>query len=280
MAQKTINVGSGELAGDGESVRNAFIKINENFTEVFELATDASGLAENYNLETNTRIDNLDLSDLSDNNNLLDEEDPVFSASVAASITETNVLEWNTAYGWGNHADAGYIKLYTETDPEFSESPANGITTTDLNNWNAAYSWGNSSIVNNNSVLSVTQAGELEFTINSQTLAKIDLDGILKVNTMQLGSNELAYSSISQTPGVGLEVNTLNNDTVSFSIVKDGVGETLPTLVFLKFNSDGTLTLEDLINEKFTRFINLDELKVAVAESVSFEDFQTKIANL
>jgi len=37
------------------------------------------------------------------------ETDPVFTASAAAGITSTNISNWNTAYGWGNHATAGYV---------------------------------------------------------------------------------------------------------------------------------------------------------------------------
>lgn len=36
MAQKIINTGSSELAGDGESIRSAFTKINDNFTELYD----------------------------------------------------------------------------------------------------------------------------------------------------------------------------------------------------------------------------------------------------
>ena len=39
---------------------------------------------------------------------LTSETDPVFSASDAASITSASISNWNTAYGWGNHAIAGY----------------------------------------------------------------------------------------------------------------------------------------------------------------------------
>ena len=35
MAQKTINIGTGELTGDGESIRSAFSKANDNFTELY-----------------------------------------------------------------------------------------------------------------------------------------------------------------------------------------------------------------------------------------------------
>jgi hypothetical protein len=36
MAQQLINTGTAALAGDGESIRSAFIKINNNFTELYE----------------------------------------------------------------------------------------------------------------------------------------------------------------------------------------------------------------------------------------------------
>ena len=42
-------------------------------------------------------------------NYLTTESDPVFTASPAGSITNTNKTNWDTAYGWGNHASAGYL---------------------------------------------------------------------------------------------------------------------------------------------------------------------------
>ncbi len=43
------------------------------------------------------------------------ETDPVFTASAAAGIAAGDIANWNTAYGWGDHAVAGY--LTTESDP-------------------------------------------------------------------------------------------------------------------------------------------------------------------
>jgi len=37
------------------------------------------------------------------------ETDPVFSSSSASSITSTDMTNWNTAYGWGDHASAGCL---------------------------------------------------------------------------------------------------------------------------------------------------------------------------
>ena len=73
------------------------------------------------------------------------ESDPIFISSPANGITNTNITNWATAYGWGNHTTAGYLTSYTETDPLFSTHVANGITGTNISNWNTAFSWGNHS---------------------------------------------------------------------------------------------------------------------------------------
>jgi len=72
------------------------------------------------------------------------ETDPEFAGSVAADITGTDTSNWTAAYGWGDHAGAGY--LTSETDPEFTNSVAAGITGTDTSNWTAAYGWGNHAV--------------------------------------------------------------------------------------------------------------------------------------
>ena len=43
MAKQTINLGTGELTGDGESIRSAFDKINDNFDELYLYSTAATG---------------------------------------------------------------------------------------------------------------------------------------------------------------------------------------------------------------------------------------------
>lgn len=110
------------------------------------------------------------------------ETDPVFTASPAFNIVNQNITNWNDAYGWGDHATAGYLSSlgsigghtdvtiatlqdaqllrysvanarwenwspnyltsYTETDPVFTASPAAGINATNISNWNTAYNWG------------------------------------------------------------------------------------------------------------------------------------------
>lgn len=41
------------------------------------------------------------------------ETDPVFNQSPAAGIGNTEISNWNTAYGWGDHASAGYLTSAT-----------------------------------------------------------------------------------------------------------------------------------------------------------------------
>tara|TARA_B100000035_G_scaffold3039_1_gene2627 strand:- start:13082 stop:15457 length:2376 start_codon:yes stop_codon:yes gene_type:complete len=57
---------------------------------------------------------------------LTSETDPVFNAHVASNIIQQNINNWNQAYAWGNHASMGYLIA----------------TTTDKTNWNTAYGWG------------------------------------------------------------------------------------------------------------------------------------------
>jgi len=58
------------------------------------------------------------------------ETDPVFTASPAGGITGTNIANWNTAYGWGDHASAGY--LTTEADTLDSVLSRGSSTTRDI----------------------------------------------------------------------------------------------------------------------------------------------------
>ena len=51
------------------------------------------------------------------------ETDPVFSASAVSGVTSTQVSNWDTAYGWGNHASAGYLTgLPSRTTSQVSQS--------------------------------------------------------------------------------------------------------------------------------------------------------------
>ena len=50
------------------------------------------------------------------------------------TFTPPDLSNYDTAYGWGNHASAGYLT---------SLGDAAGVTTAKITNWDAAYGWGN-----------------------------------------------------------------------------------------------------------------------------------------
>ena len=44
--------------------------------------------------------------------------DAMTTVHAANGITATNILNWNSAFNWGDHSAAGYLKSYVETDPK------------------------------------------------------------------------------------------------------------------------------------------------------------------
>ena len=62
---------------------------------------------------------------------------PAATASANGYLASADWAHFNTAYGWGNHASAGYLTSFTETDPLFTASAAHGIVGTDITAWNA-----------------------------------------------------------------------------------------------------------------------------------------------
>ena len=88
MTKLTINIGTAANDGTGDTLRNAFDKTNQNFTELY-IATEATA------------------------NAILEETDPIFAASPAYDLTDLMISHINDAYNWGDHAAAGYAKEAT-----------------------------------------------------------------------------------------------------------------------------------------------------------------------
>lgn len=59
------------------------------------------------------------------------ESDPVFVASVAHSISAGDITNWDTAYGWGNHASAGYLVTVTAGDIDSGAATSGYVLTAD-----------------------------------------------------------------------------------------------------------------------------------------------------
>ena len=123
------------------------------------------------------------------------ETDPVYSASPAAGILSSNISNWDTAYGWGNHASAGYLTSETShadvvVDGDFTSaglmsrggtSGTYSIVTDNSNNWNTAYGWGNHA-----------SAGYLtSYTVTASDLNSISITALSDVNTAGASVNDV-----------------------------------------------------------------------------------------
>jgi hypothetical protein len=69
------------------------------------------------------------------------ETDPVFTASAASGITSPDIANWNTAYGWGDHAAAGYLTSAPAPDlllldPGVAQTGTSSMTAGTKASWN------------------------------------------------------------------------------------------------------------------------------------------------
>jgi hypothetical protein len=89
------------VAADIPSLSSIYQPLDADLTSIAGLSGTTGFLkktaADTYTLDTSTY--------------LTSESDPVFSASPAAGIDSTDITNWDTAYGWGNHASAGYAPI-------------------------------------------------------------------------------------------------------------------------------------------------------------------------
>ena len=107
--------------------------------------------------------------------------------TVAGRIQFAEAMEsWDSAYGWGNHADAGYLTEYEETDPVFAESPAYGITDDLISDWSDAFGWGDHSAQGYAKSTNPVLSGYVRTEANS-TNYLIRPDG--GTNTISIGAN-------------------------------------------------------------------------------------------
>ena len=131
------------IIGEGTVVTGTFSTIDWALGPYFlKTETDPSG-GTSYDINGVSQLMSVPYALYAKTTNSYAETDPIFSAHAATLITTANITNWNTAYGWGNHATQGYLTSLSETDPVFNLHAASGITSNYINNWNAAYGWGN-----------------------------------------------------------------------------------------------------------------------------------------
>jgi hypothetical protein len=155
----------------------------------------------------------------------LAETDPVFTASPASGITSTNITNWNTAYGWGNHATQGYLGSTEITNP------SNDQTLKYLNG-----KWINSTT----SGLSVRQVSQASVSVTANSSSYVELNpvapcyALLKIEvsepawvvlyiSAQARTNDASRNQFTDpTPGSGVIAEVITTSTNQIQTITPG----------------------------------------------------------
>lgn len=208
------------------------------------------------------------------------ESDPVFTASPSSGITTTNISEWNSSYGWGNHAvvgyategyvdssivgfitsgaisgfvTEGYVGLQTFT------GAATTITSSQILNWDEAYGWGNHSTQGYLTDVSITAGANIEVLETSEGNFIITSTGGGTITGIA-GTWAVNESGIHTTKYVGI------GTTLPTSLLTvNGDGKFSGVVTATKFESSiaGTPTLNSPNN------LNINAVVVAISTDVS-----------
>ena len=142
------------------------------------------------------------------------ESDPVFLKSPSYLIGNTNISNWNTAYGWGNHKTAGYV-------PNTRTLTLNGLSF-DLSsnrNWNVGTV---TTIETGNGITGgpITSGGTIGLTGQALALHNLNVSGFfVRTNSGNITSRTLTEGKgISITNGNGV----LGNPTIAIKTYKVG----------------------------------------------------------
>jgi len=122
------------------------------------------------------------------------ETDPLWITSPSHGITGTNVTNWNTAFGWGNHASAGYLTSVIASStyqPIIGYTPYNGAT--NPNGYLSSVSW--SAITGKPTFSTVATSGLYSDLIGLPTLFNGDYNNLTNKPTIPTNTNQLTNGS-------------------------------------------------------------------------------------
>jgi len=137
-------------------------------------------------------------------------DDPNFATTVSNSIgtkwtqDNTKISNWDTAYGWGNHASAGYLTSYTDTNTTYSAGTGISLSGTTF------------SLTDTNAKLNLS-GGTLTGALSGTTATFTSNSNALTIRTASNGQGaEIRFSDqISATPQFGY-LTYFHSDTASY----------------------------------------------------------------
>jgi hypothetical protein len=173
------------------------------------------------------------------------ETDPIFAASPVGSVTTTQVNNWDTAYGWGDHSTQGYLtgSGITETDPVFTAATVSSIT--DGTGYLTNDGSGNWSYVSPSTF--ITQGNETVTTLTAdsvnQKLVYTDEDGTQ--NDVSLAWT-IDDTNLARLTSGSIDSNTkiatfTRDDATTFTIDFSSIAAPLTGLVDGDFTSEGLM---------------------------------------
>ena len=136
--------------------------------------------------------------------------------SVGGTIAATggNSTNWNTAYGWGNHASAGYLTSYTETDTLDSVTDRGATTTNAVTVGNLT----STGIDDNATSTAITIDSSQNIGIGaSSPAAKLDVNG--SIQAVQTTGTKIALGATTFVSGSSTIADygiTYNDEGLSF----------------------------------------------------------------
>ena len=244
----TYNVSGLTYSWDGDSWSAAGAGASATDRSLFSVTQNSVGTAAlSYN--NNSGVFSYTPPDLS--GYLTSETDPIFGASAAANITNTNINNWDTAYGWGNHASAGYLttlSLDGISDVTITSPSANDVLTYNGSSWvNQSLPVSLASRTTAQVTQSITNNGAANVSISTPktyALMKIQTSHAAWVTLYSDTASRTADASRSQftdpVPGSG----------VLAEVITGGAATQLITPATICFNSSGS-------NTTYLKYVNL-----------------------
>jgi hypothetical protein len=107
--------------------------------------------------------------------------DASYATTTAVTTATANSSNWDTAYGWGNHASAGYLTSFTEADTLDSVTGRGASTTNNITVGNLTCTTGNITTVDLGNWTVTESAGVLYFATGGVNKMKLDASGNLTV---------------------------------------------------------------------------------------------------
>lgn len=293
MAKKVINIGKSQNKGDGDPLRTAFSKVNDNFDELYSgTFTDTTQFGASIIPATNNEIslgsNTKRWSELHVNDFLFINGVRLSGSSSGDLVVGSSVLQAKDIVG-SVFADDSTLMMDGLTGKHYG--PLIGDVTGSVYADNSTVlvdGVAGKIILSNNTTDDLAEGVSNEYftdaKFNTKFAAK-NTDSLSEGATNKYYNSILALADISATVtqtyvnGLNVTASQVGNITVSASVVDTDDSSTITFTPAVKMSSD--LTVEnDIIPNNIVGYISNIELKNIVAASTDFADFKTRIAAL